>query len=270
MGSKITYLLNKWKSIEWSGPAWYSYTVDESGFPKNFRLEHFVLLDKGTSTATDWAGEELGKIIPDLLKNKPKLKKCVVGNIHSHHTMGAFFSGTDKEHLEENANKDFYPSLVVASAGKALNAFAFSYKDQYDMIHILEIEENKIQSQAIKADKEWLKEIEYVEELAKESVVLKGFGTVQRKGYYNYFDRDNHQSYLFNPGENSVDNYYGQVNGWGEETRSVESMTEAEKVEEWDEIRNEVNMGLMTTTEAQKRLKELNLTWEGTPNGSSK
>ena len=253
MENKITYLLNHYLNIEWSGPCWYSYKKDEDGFPTEFKLEHFVLLDKGTASATDWSGEQFGKIFPIIMKKYPKLKKCVVGNIHSHHTMGAFFSGTDIEHLEENANKDFYPSLVVARSGKALKAFAFSYKDQYNNIHRYEVDEDDIAVKIPKPEKEWLREIKEAEKVSKpEAITLAS----NNRGYYNAFNRNHNQSYLFN---------YHQ-NGWGEKVldeTDPKTWTDEEKVEAWQEVMDDIEMGFQDTIEAKKRLKEIGVSWEG-------
>ena len=50
--------------------------------------------------------------------------------------MGAFFSGTDKEQLDEGVNDEgFYYSLVVSTKPGKEIAFGFSYLDQYRNIH---------------------------------------------------------------------------------------------------------------------------------------
>ena len=95
MGDKIAYLLKTFPRNEWSGPAWFSYSG--KGIPNSFTLEYFIPLDKGHGASTEWTGDDFGKTLIDVTTKYPSLEKAVVGNIHSHHGMGAYFSGDDKE-----------------------------------------------------------------------------------------------------------------------------------------------------------------------------
>ena len=141
---KIEYFLDKFPSKEWSGPAWYHISKDKEGFPATFQLMHFHPLDLGHGTATDWDAQDFAKIIRESYEKHPRLKKCCIGLIHSHHTMGAFFSGTDESTLEEMApEENFYCSLVVASA-KEKFAFAFSYLDQYKQGTLFKLDKSDI------------------------------------------------------------------------------------------------------------------------------
>ena len=123
---KINYLLSRF-DIEWSGPAWFSFETSDNGFPKVWKLEHFLPLDLGSHSETEWSGKHFMNISKKLYQKHPELKQMYQGNIHSHHTMGAFFSGTDKQLLKDGANDVGYPSLVVAASGKETHAFAISY-----------------------------------------------------------------------------------------------------------------------------------------------
>ena len=166
MMNKVHYFLKTFKGREWSGPAWYSHEKDENGFPTNVTLEYWYPLDLGTHGSTDWDGEDLIKIFPKLRKEFPQIgKEWVQGNIHSHHNMGAFFSGTDKDQLIDGANKNFYYSLVVSTKKDEELAFAVSYPDQFNQIHILEIDDFEIEEEIIK-NKVWEKEAKWIKKNA--------------------------------------------------------------------------------------------------------
>jgi len=151
--------LNRFKDLEWSGPAWYKVKTDDDGFPKEWRIIHFHPLDLGSHAATEWEAKDLAAILKETYASMPSLRKAYMGLIHSHNTMGAFLSGTDTSTIQEMApDEGFYGSLVVASGGKALHAFGFGYKDQYKCSHSLEIDEDKIEIMipGFKPEEEWI------------------------------------------------------------------------------------------------------------------
>ena len=196
--SKLNYFLKKFPDKEWSGPAWYSLKADKAGFPVEFTLEDFHPLDLGGHSSTEWEADDLAKILKKKLRNST-LKKCYMGLIHSHHTMGAFFSGTDTETLCEMAPmKGFYPSLIVATSGKAHFAFGFSYKDQYGRASYYEIDEDKIKLPRARGKKEWVDIAKGLETANATSVV-----TTKYTGYngYNGWGGYQGQSNLFNQNE---------------------------------------------------------------------
>jgi len=192
MADKVRYFLKEVRSVEWSGPAWYSHKKDEDGFPEEITLEYWHPLHLGTSGETDWDGKDLIKIFPKLRKEFPKIgKEWVQGNIHSHHNMGAFFSGTDNQQLEDGANENFYYSLVVSyKAGKEL-AFAMSYPDQFGVIHIHEIDDIEFETVELK-DKNWTKELKWIKEQKK-----KAPKETKWKSYGSYINNINGQGTLF-------------------------------------------------------------------------
>jgi len=167
----VNYFLSKFKKVEWSGPAWYSYTVNKDGNLEDFTLEYFHPLHLGNAASTDWEGKELIKIYKDLTHKYPKIGKTwIQGNIHSHHSMGAFFSGTDEQQLEDGANENIYASLVVSTKiGKEL-AFSISYPDQWGLIRILEIESIEVLSEVVH-NKKWEEQAAYITKLKKEEPV---------------------------------------------------------------------------------------------------
>ena len=153
---KCLYFLNEHNNLEWSGPAWYFIKKDKDGFPKEWTLAHFHPLNLGTSAHTEYEPKDVAPILRPTYKKHKKLEKAYMGLIHSHNTMGAFFSGTDEGTLEDCApEENFFGSLVVAKSGKHLKAFAFSWKDQYKVIHQHEIDEDDIVVESpVKIDKE--------------------------------------------------------------------------------------------------------------------
>ena len=80
--------------------------------------------------------------------------------------MGAFLSGTDQSTVQEMAPvKGFYGSLVVASGGKATEAFGFGYKDQYGASHCLEIDNKNIEIKVpeYKIEDDWKEQADIIE-----------------------------------------------------------------------------------------------------------
>lgn len=109
---KIRYLCRKISRVEWSGILFYTVEGKFTGSPDiKITLKDIFLMDKGTSvyTSFDWTEE-----IVEYRMNNPESLDWVVGHIHSHNTMGVFFSGTDWEELNDNSpNHNFYLSVIV-------------------------------------------------------------------------------------------------------------------------------------------------------------
>ena len=165
----INYLLGRYKSTEWSGPAFYSVKYDEDGFPSEWTLRGFVTLDLGDATSTEWDGEDWVEISKEIYKAHPEYEKCFMGLIHSHHSMGAYFSGTDKEQLKDAANKVGYPSLVVAHS-KDKFAFAISYIDSFRKVHMYEAKDIEVKAPKVKPLDEWIK---YLKEERHKIMMMK-------------------------------------------------------------------------------------------------
>ena len=80
-------------------------------------------MDKGTAGAT---GYELGDEIIDYKMNNPESLSWKMGMIHSHHSMKAYFSGTDMSELSDNTEfHNYYLSLVVNNSGMLVAKVAF-------------------------------------------------------------------------------------------------------------------------------------------------
>jgi hypothetical protein len=213
----INYLLTRYKSTEWSGPAFYQVTHDEKGFPSIWTLKGFVTLDLGDTTSTEWDGDDWIEISKKIYGNHPEYKECFIGLIHSHHNMGAFFSGTDKTQLEEAANKVGYGSLVVAHS-KERFAFAISYIDNFGKSHMFECKDIELQGPKVKPLQEW---VDYADKMDKE-----------KKTAPTYHYGHGNQLSLYNNG-------YGKPYGFGKGPEDVieaefekaeKAMTQAEKL----------------------------------------
>lgn len=196
---KVNYLLKRFKAIEWSGPAWYTVNKREkNGFPSEVNLSHFVAIDLGHSTETEIDGEKLGKILPQIYKENSKLKDSYLGLIHSHHTMGAFFSGTDKDTALEQAPAEGLFFTTVVASDKDEYCTGVSYRDHFGFPNF--IEGDVVADYKMDVPKEWVKEAKKIEKDKKASKIVynKGgqlniidnFGSVNGYGYgYGGYNR---------------------------------------------------------------------------------
>ena len=110
--NQIQYLCQQIAKVEWSGILFYK-TEGSIQNPETFKiiLEDILPLHKGTSTYTEYTFDE--RVVEYMMENE-HLEECRIGHIHSHNTMGVFFSGTDWSELEDNAsNHNYYLSLIV-------------------------------------------------------------------------------------------------------------------------------------------------------------
>lgn len=109
---QIQFLCQQIAKVEWSGILFYSVEGSIKD-PANMviTLQDILPMHKGTSTFTEYTFDE--RVIDHMMDNE-HLEDCKMGHIHSHNTMGVFFSGTDWSELEDNApNHNFYLSLIV-------------------------------------------------------------------------------------------------------------------------------------------------------------
>ena len=186
---KVSYLLAEFPDEEWSGCAWYKvYSRYETTMPKTVKLVHFVPIDLGTSTSTEIDGDKMLDVMSSMHK-KMDLTGLYLGLIHSHHTMGAFFSETDKETALENAVKDgLYFSTVVASQQQRV-AFGYSYLDQFCIPRFIE-GQYKPTGTNIKVDDEWVQEAKAIKKAKPKPTVWSGYDYNRGYNAYNYYERD--------------------------------------------------------------------------------
>jgi hypothetical protein len=110
----ITYCLSRRPDKEWSGLLFWQINEDadlENPESIVINVDQMYLQDLGSTGYTDFDND--GAEIIDLYDKYPKLMDMRCGLIHSHHTMNAFFSGTDQEELHEKAQNGMYFSLIV-------------------------------------------------------------------------------------------------------------------------------------------------------------
>lgn len=111
------------KGLEWSAILLWSIESGEINDPENLVLnaEALYLMNIGSAgyTEYDFDAESLMEIMELYPKADPMLeedetKRWIMGHIHTHHNMSAFFSGTDMDELRTNAPQHkYYLSLIV-------------------------------------------------------------------------------------------------------------------------------------------------------------
>ena len=114
--SKITLAHKLISNVEWNGVILYR-TVDNVPIditkPNHFIVEDLVIVNIGTSGAFDYVADES----MNLVNSSPYILDCLQGLVHTHHNMGAFFSGTDMDEIAKSVDMNVYLSLVVDFKG---------------------------------------------------------------------------------------------------------------------------------------------------------
>lgn len=111
--NQIDYLHSKIGNSEWSGVLVFTH---ESGNIEDlkdlvFKAHSLYLMDIGSGTLTEF---EYTSAYTDVFEHIEEAMEGSTGLIHSHHSMGAFHSGTDMAELEKNSSLyNYYVSLVV-------------------------------------------------------------------------------------------------------------------------------------------------------------
>jgi len=111
--NQVKYLCRQIAKVEWSGVLFYSVegSIKEPG-KMVLTIEDILPMHKGTSAYTEYTFDE--RVVDYMMDNEVMEKGWKMGHVHSHNTMGVFFSGTDWSELEDNApNHNFYLSLIV-------------------------------------------------------------------------------------------------------------------------------------------------------------
>lgn len=112
---KIRVLCNKFPLTEWSGQLFYTYSGSFEKGDIQFVAEDLLFMDTGNGVNTEFYLDE-GNTAAYIADHE--LWNCQVGLIHSHHNMGAFFSGQDDAMLlQEGKARNHFLSLVVDNKG---------------------------------------------------------------------------------------------------------------------------------------------------------
>lgn len=114
---------------EWSGLVAYKITGSLTN-PESLTVQpqYIHLMDIGTPGTTEYEfGPESVKIFDDF----PQVQDMRMGNIHSHHNMAVFFSGTDLSELDENSrHHHIYLSIIVNNRSDVIAKLAMYVESQ--------------------------------------------------------------------------------------------------------------------------------------------
>lgn len=132
---QIDFLHNKVKGNEWSGEL-ITREVGTINDLDDWKIyaEDIFLADVGTPGSTSYEVDKGGFKAVDVVEMYEKFEGLLDGSlknqhIHTHHSMAAFFSGTDWENLEDRSNVSNYTlMLVVNFDGKYCAKVAFKAK----------------------------------------------------------------------------------------------------------------------------------------------
>lgn len=127
--NKVKYLCSNIPEVEWSGALFFSVEGSIKK-PETFKiiLQDILPLDKGTKA---WTEYELDGRYDDYIMDENHLERLdwTLGHIHSHNSMRVFFSGADKDELNDNVpNHNYYVSLIVNNYMEFVAKVAFTAK----------------------------------------------------------------------------------------------------------------------------------------------
>ena len=129
--SKIRYLIRKFPSTEWSGVLFYTYEGTFENDDLVLTCRDIYPMDLGTSTFTTF---NMSEDVASYMAENMELFDCQLGMVHSHHSMGAFFSGQDMQNLQQEAeNTNNYLSLVVDTKGTYVAAITRRIQAQVEI-----------------------------------------------------------------------------------------------------------------------------------------
>ena len=112
---KIRYLIRKYPHTEWSGVLFYRHTGSFENGSLEIHCEDIYPMDLGSS---GWTEFQMTSDVTSYIADNIDLFDCDTGLIHSHHTMGAFFSGQDTKTLQVEGNDtNCFVSLIVDTKG---------------------------------------------------------------------------------------------------------------------------------------------------------
>ena len=113
--AKIRYLLRKFPHTEWSGVLFVKHTGSFENNDLVITCEDLYPMDLGTS---GWTEFKMNEDVTAYMAENIELFECDLSLCHSHHAMGAFFSGQDTKTLQiEGSDTNCFVSLIVDTKG---------------------------------------------------------------------------------------------------------------------------------------------------------
>lgn len=113
---KIRYLLRKFPSTEWSGVLFVTHKGTFENNDLVITCKDIYPMDLGTA---GWTEFKMNEDVAAYMAENIELFDCNIALIHSHHSMGAFFSSQDDKMLQQEGNDtNCFVSLVVDTKGQ--------------------------------------------------------------------------------------------------------------------------------------------------------
>lgn len=103
-------------NTEWSGVTVFTESQDkfDNGLPKVIYVEDIIPMNRGSSAYTDFSMGNSPVFTEYILRDESLGREFNTGLIHTHHSMKAYFSGTDMEELKDNSQHyPYYLSIIV-------------------------------------------------------------------------------------------------------------------------------------------------------------
>ena len=120
---KIDYMCKCISNIEWSGVLFFNV---EGNLKEGLTIIPVDIypMDKGNGSYTEY---DFTEEVFDYYDKYPDRFGMKYGHIHSHHSMGSFFSGTDVRELVDNCvNHSYYVSLIVNNKNEMVARIAIA------------------------------------------------------------------------------------------------------------------------------------------------
>lgn len=163
-------------SIEWSGSILIKPEISDNVITYN--VIDIIIECIGVSSSFETSPTEFKNFA-----NNPEFDKCMIGLVHSHHSMGAFVSSVDEEELKESP---FYPyiSLVVAFNQRFVAKEAYKLEETYRTYTLFNGKSIKIKEENKVITFDLIVKIEGYDEVLEEVNVIKS----KKPDYFNNFN----------------------------------------------------------------------------------
>ena len=170
------------------------------------KIEDILPMDVGNGTYTEYTIDE--RYVNFIMEDEKRME-WKMGHIHSHHSMGVFFSGTDQEELTENSKAhNFYLSLIVNNfmEMKARVGITAYVEHQTEPLSFMALDENgkkySMEKKAFKIKKEqmYYYDCDIISKAEKIKVPVsfanKVKGIIEAKIFNRKKEEENHQKLI--------------------------------------------------------------------------